>query len=270
MPKVILVVIDGCRPDALEQTDTPTIDDLISRGSSTMQALTVEPTISLPVHFSLFTSLSPQDHNVTTNTGSPQLSSAARSLMEVVKYNRLATAAIYSWELLRNLSPPFALDASFYLDTNEKEYTDKDIMHAAIQMVNRQHPDFCFIYLEGVDQAGHAFGWMSEPYLAAVQEADNAIGKLLEALEENGLDEEYTIIVQSDHGGDGHLHLQPVENVIFIPWIVAGKEIRLGHKIQSPVSIIDTAPTVARLLGILPHYTWKGRAPDEIFITKNG
>ena len=270
MPKVILVVIDGCRPDALEQADTPTIEDLISSGSSTMQALTVEPTISLPAHFSLFTSLSPQDHNVTTNTGSPQLSSAARSLMEVVKYNQLTTAAIYSWELLRNLSPPFALDASFYLDTNEKEYTDTDIMGAAIQMVNRLNPDFCFIYLEGVDQAGHAFGWMSDPYLAAVQKADNAIGKLMEALVENGLDEEYAIIVQSDHGGDGHLHLQPVENVIFIPWIVAGEGIRPGHKIQSPVSIIDTAPTVARLLGILPHYTWKGRAPDEIFITQNG
>lgn len=235
-----------------------------------MEALTVEPTITLPAHFSLFTSLAPQDHNVTTNSGSPQPSSTARSLMEVVKYNRLTTAASYSWELLRNLSPPYALDASFYLDTDEKAYGDADIMDAAIQMVKRQYPDFCFIYLEGVDQAGHAFGWMSEPYLAAVQKADQAIGMLLEALAENGLNEAYTIMVQSDHGGDGHHHLQPVENVIFIPWLVAGEGIRTGHRIQSPVSIIDTAPTVARLLGILPHYTWKGHAPDEIFVTGNG
>jgi hypothetical protein len=78
-----------------------------------MAGLTVEPTVTLPARFSLFTSLAPQDHNVTTNSGSPQPSSTARSLMEVVKYNRLTTAASYSWELLRNLSPPYALDEEY-------------------------------------------------------------------------------------------------------------------------------------------------------------
>lgn len=266
MSKVILIVIDGCRPDALKQADTPAIDDLISRGSSTMNALTVEPTITLPAHFSLFTSLPPHDHNVTTNTGNPQPSSTARSLLEVVKYNRLTTTAAYSWELLRNLSPPYALDSSFFLNTDNTEYADADIMRAAIHMLKQQAPDFCFFYLESVDQAGHESGWMSEAYLAATHKADRAIGMLINFLDESGLDEEYTIIVQSDHGGDGYHHLQPVETVIYIPWIVSGKGIRPGHRIDTEVSILDTAPTIARLMGILPHYAWKGRVPDEIFL----
>ncbi|CAB5089412.1 hypothetical protein D3OALGA1CA_3304 [Olavius algarvensis associated proteobacterium Delta 3] len=66
--------------------------------------------------------------------------------------------------LLRNLSPPNALDESVYLNCENTKYTAVDVARAAIQMVIRQHPDFCFIYSEGLDLAGHADGWMSEAY----------------------------------------------------------------------------------------------------------
>jgi predicted AlkP superfamily pyrophosphatase or phosphodiesterase len=266
MSKVILIVIDGCRPDALQEADTPAIDGLLARGAATMQACTVQPSITLPAHFSLFTSLLPHDHNVTTNTGSPQPSATARGLMELIKYNRLSTAAAYSWEPLRNLSPPCALDAALFLNTEKTAFTDIDIMRAAVRMVTELQPDFCFIYLEGVDQAGHAGGWMSDIYLEAVRTADRAVGRLLETLAASRLDQKTTVILQSDHGGDGNHHRQPVDAVLNIPWIVCGPAIRPAHRIQAAVTILDTAPTVARLLGIRPHYTWQGQVPEEIFV----
>jgi len=113
MPKVILVVIDGCRPDALETASTSAIDHLIASGASTMAARTVEPPITLPAHFSLFTSHHPRDHHVTTNTDRPCLSPKTCSIIEAVKKERLKTAAACSWELLRNLAPPGALDTSW-------------------------------------------------------------------------------------------------------------------------------------------------------------
>lgn len=265
MCKVILILVDGCRPDALEPAVTPAIGRLIASGASTMCARTVQPPITLPAHFSLFTSLNPRDHNVTTNTGSPSPSATACSIVEMVKNQRLQTAAVYSWELLRNLSPPNALGTSFYLDTSNTGYTDLDIMKNAIRIVTQQHPDFCFIYLEGVDQAGHEHGWMSAPYLSAVSQADSAVGMLMQALETAGLTDQYAIVLQSDHGGQGSHHLQSVDAVMTIPWIVHGPGIRQGHHIESAVSILDTAPTIVRLMELHPHYSWLGRAPKEIF-----
>jgi phosphopentomutase len=187
-------------------------------------------------------------------------------MLEVIKYNRLTTAAVYSWEMLRNLAPPKTLDASYYLDTYKTGYTDLDIMEAAVQVVTKIRPDFCFVYLGGVDQTGHEEGWMSAPYLSAVGLADQAVQMLMQALIKTHLEEEYTIILQSDHGGEDYHHMQHSgETIMNIPWIVFGTKIRQGHRIQSKVTILDTAPLVARLLNITPHTSWQGIAPEEIF-----
>jgi predicted AlkP superfamily pyrophosphatase or phosphodiesterase len=265
MPKLILILIDGCRSDALQQAQTPAIDNLMTRGASTLTARTVEPSMTLPAHFSLFTSLPPLTHNVTTNTGSPIPSNMAHGLVELLKYNGYSTAAAYSWEPLRNLAPPTALDAAFYLKIEQTPFSDLDIMMGGIQILKTLRPDFLFIYLEGVDVAGHASGWMSEAYLAAVATADKAVGLLLQTLAECGEEKDCHLLLQADHGGEGKGHQITSEAVLTIPWVVSGPDIRPGHRIGTPVSILDTAPTIARLMQMPAHYTWEGRAPEEIF-----
>jgi arylsulfatase A-like enzyme len=36
--------------------------------------------------------------------------------------------------------------------------------------------------------------------------------------------------------------------------------------ITSPVSLLDTAPTLARILGVSAHRDWEGKAVGEIFV----
>jgi arylsulfatase A-like enzyme len=50
-----------------------------------------------------------------------------------------------------------------------------------------------------------------------------------------------------------------------IPWLAAGPGIRRGYTIDTPVSLLDTAPTIARLLGLAPDREWEGRCVEEIF-----
>lgn len=64
---VSLFLIDGMRPDALIQAHTPTFDHLLENGMYTLTARAVMPSITLPCHASLFHSLSPEQHGVTTN-----------------------------------------------------------------------------------------------------------------------------------------------------------------------------------------------------------
>lgn len=266
MSKVILILIDGLRADALTPESAPAVHRIFSKGAMSLTARTVTPSITLPAHFSLFTSLSPQDHNVTTNTGTPLKSLSAAGLVETIRYNGMTTAAVYSWEYLRHLSPPGALDFSLYMNTDQTLHTDLDIMEMATGIIQRHAPDFCFIYLEGVDQAGHEKGWMSKGYMEAVARADQAVDMLAGVLKTADPASDYTLVLQSDHGGIDTHHYDPVDPVLTIPWMAAGKEIRCGYRIRREMTILDTAPAIARILGIRPHYGWKGICPEDIFL----
>ncbi len=43
-----------------------------------------------------------------------------------------------------------------------------------------------------------------------------------------------------------------------------GRRIRSGHTVEQPVNLLDTAPTLARLLDFAPHRDWEGRCVAEI------
>lgn len=49
----VLFMLDGVRPDAIEQAHTPTLHALMQRGAYSMQAQSVMPSITLPCHTSI-------------------------------------------------------------------------------------------------------------------------------------------------------------------------------------------------------------------------
>ena len=265
MNKTILVIIDGCRSDGLEQAKTPNIDHMIENGAHTLNAQTVTPSITLPAHFSIFTSLPPIAHNVLTNTGSPNPSSIARSIIDVAKDYGKKTAAFYSWEHFRNLSVPGSLDYLNFMNSGSVENLDVEVAQAAAAYLNSKCPDFCFIYFEGTDIAGHRSGFMSAPYLDAIETADTALGIILNEIERANLSDSYSIVLHSDHGGINHHHTENTPEVMTIPWIAIGPGVRQKYMITDEVNIIDTAPTLAGLMDIPAHHTWQGRAISEIF-----
>lgn len=266
MNRVILILIDGCRADAMQQVQTANIDRLVAAGSSSFEARTVTPPITLPAHFSLFTASHPISHGIYNNTGRPSPSPSVAGLVEVLAYHHRRSAAIFTWEHLRNLWPPGAINFSLCSNVVQQGDSDHIIAGMAVDYIVEAQPDFCFIYLERTDLVGHAEGWMSTAYLDAIQAADRAVGSVLSGLQEAGLRDGYHIIVQSDHGGQGHHHTVSDDAVMTIPWIAAGPTIRAGHAISEPVSIIDTIPTIARIMGIPHHLAWEGKPVDEIFL----
>jgi arylsulfatase A-like enzyme len=52
---------------------------------------------------------------------------------------------------------------------------------------------------------------------------------------------------------------------MIIPWIAVGPNIKKGYTIQSEITLLDTAPTVAKILGIEVPPESEGRSADEIF-----
>src|SRR5207244_702057 len=130
-------------------------------------------------------------------------------------------------------------------------------------------PALFVVQLADADAAGHDQGWMSKPYLKAVEEVDRAIGTLLKGFKDLGLYDRTTFIVTADHGGHAKTHGTSMAEDMTIPWIAAGPGIKAGYEIKRPVSLIDTAATVMRAFGITDYYVeWKSRPIEEIFVDR--
>ena len=68
MNKVILISIDGMRPDGLLKCGNPFVETMMKKASYTLEGRTVFPSITLPCHLSLFHSVPPERHGTLNNT----------------------------------------------------------------------------------------------------------------------------------------------------------------------------------------------------------
>jgi len=259
MTPVVFVMIDGARPDAFSIAPCPNIQALIARGSSTLRATTVMPCLTLPCHTSIFYSLPPLRHGILSNAWVP-FAHHWPGLFDRLQIAKLKAAFLYNWEPLRDLSQPGALAFSYFRDNAHTPDGDQVIADEAARFIASEQPDFAFVYLGTVDMAGHAFGWMSAEYLRQLERVDEALGTVLAAV--NGT---HTIVLQSDHGGHDRQHGSNIPEDMTIPWIAAGPQIRPGYTIAGDVSLLDTAPTIARLCNLPTPGSWEGQCLHEIF-----
>lgn len=260
--KVILVVFDGCRPDGLAQAHTPHVDCLWQNGAYSWSAQSVAPSWSLPTHMSMFRGVEPGRHGVLDNTFQPG-AAAFPSMMDVAHAAGLSTAAFYSWEELRDLSAHGSLDVSYCRSAYVAADADQLVAEQAAAHLVAEQPDLAFVYLCKTDLTGHDHGWMSAPYLAAVEYMDRALGHVLDALDTAGLRDQYALLLLADHGGHDHNHGTALPEDLTIPWILSGPRIKRGHAIQQPVRIMDTAATITHLLGLTLPDSWEGRPVME-------
>ncbi len=257
---VVFILIDGLRPDAIAPADCPNLKRLIARGAATMRATSVMPSMTLPCHTSIFHSVPPQRHGISSNVWSP-MARPLPGLFDLAKAAGKRSAFVYNWEELRDLGRPGSLDLALFRSTAYQADGDDIIAAEAARALPGGGYDFAFVYLGTVDTAGHYYGWMSEGYIAQIAAADRALGVV-----EAALPADTVYVLQSDHGGHERTHGTAAPEDMTIPWLVAGPGIRAGHTIAAPVSLLDTAPTIARLLGIAPHPEWEGRCVEEIFV----
>ena len=249
--RTILILVDGMRPDGLK--DIPQAGKLLKRSTYSMRARTVMPSVTLPCHMSLFHSVDPTRHGTTTNTYAPQVR-PVRGLCEVLAAHQKKSAFFYNWEELRDLTRPGSLAFSYFCSGPYAGYAQSNaaVADAAIEYLTHNEPDFAFIYLGHVDDAGHHHGWMSEEYFKAVQGSWKLIERIVSSLSEND-----TVIITADHGGHDRMHGADVPEDMTIPLILMGKDFAAENELES-ASIMDIAPTVTKLLGVTPDPEWEG------------
>lgn len=260
MTRVIFVMVDGLRPDAISPERTPNITRLIQGGASTLTAQSVMPSITLPCHTSIFHSVPPSRHGITTNVFTP-FARPIKGLIEVAEDHDKKCAFVYNWEELRDLNRPGMLAYSWFVRESYNLMSgDEQVTNHALPLIREGRFDFTFVYLGTVDSSGHFYGWMSDDYLYQVNKVDGYVGQLIDAMTDDAV-----MVLQADHGGHERNHGTDVPEDMTIPWMMYGAGVKKGYSITRPVSLLDTAPTIAHLLGLKRPSEWEGTPVDEGF-----
>ena len=258
MPKLLCVIIDGLRAETLACAHVRCFDHLIRNGVIARKVQPLQPDLTLPALTSLFTSLPPEEHGVLTNSDASLVSPHAVSLFSLLRYRQLNSSAFYSCDRLRLLFPSGSLQTGVVINSQGIRNVDRHLAEQAGLHLQKEKPDCCLLYLQGTDIAGVHFGLCSEVYRESVEQADQALGLLLEHLAVVGLREDYVIMVLGCPGGSRPRIGGERQAETWLPLIVAGPGIPQGLEMEQPLSFLDLAPTMAKILGLAPHPDWWG------------
>ena len=173
--------------------------------------------------------------------------------------NRLA---IESVEFLQQVEDdPFFLFLSFYSVHNPQQGR-KDLIEkyqAKAETLDQVGPEFA------AEGDGRNRQVQNKPvYAAMVTAVDEAVGKVLEALRHDGLEQRTTVIFTSDNGGLSTAEGSPTSNLplragkgwlyeggIRVPWIIRSPTLGMpGATCSQPIISHDLVPTILELAGL--------------------
>ncbi|HSM71814.1 MAG TPA: alkaline phosphatase family protein [Anaerolineales bacterium] len=257
--RVLILSIDGLRPDAIALAPMPNLLELMKTGAFTMNAQTVYRSVTLISHASMLTGSCPSKHGVYWNDYLPLLGYAqGTDIFDLAHADGLQTVMYVGKEKMVQLTEPSSVDIYRYIN-------DRDLVIAE-ELIAEFPQDFgvLFIHFPLVDGMGHEHGWLSPQQLSVAFRADEALGLILAELDARDLRDETLIIITADHGGSGTSHGSDSTEDMTIPWIAAGPGIQPGH-LTSPVNTMDTAATAAFVLGLPIPDEWDGVPVYEAF-----
>ncbi len=264
---VIVISIDGLRPDAIDRFDAETLQRLMRDGRFTLLANTIVPPKTLPSHASMLTGTPPAVHGITWNEDMTGDHGYVRvpTIFGTARRRGLETAAFFSKTKFEHLAQQGDFDFLQRPRGGILNIPAGDVENAVEDYLESNKPNLLFVHLADVDFAGHRFGWMSYIYGRAVRVADDAVGEIVDDANAAFGCGNYTLIVTADHGGHGRNHglNQPSDRLI--PWITWGKAVKDTGPIAQAVNTMDTAATALWLLGITPPAIMEGRPVTEAF-----
>lgn len=222
MRRLVIVLVDGLRPDAISPTVMPSLDALGSGFTLALHARTVRPSATVI----------PTD--IVTGDLGPGALPVAWALASTAGARRLVA----------------------------KGSRARETAVAAHRLLCREEQGLLFVYLPDCDRAGHAYGWMSPPYLEAAAEVDKAIGAL------SAWTDTAVSLVTSDHGGGGvtaNEHHEPHSVNDHIPLVLAGPGVTRRHQLTRPISLLDVPATALWWFGVPVPECYAGRPLAEAF-----
>ena len=269
VPKVLLIGIDGVRPDVLAEVPTPNLDALAAEGLFVANARTTTPSVSGPSWSSMLTGVWPEKHGVTNNDFTGRRFEEFPDFLTRLERVRpeLSTVAIVDWAPLMERdeegAPTIsdAVDGKHTLDGYELGWPQADARSTdiAVEVLTNGSPDALFVYLGNPDETSHAHGSIGAEYRAAIAEADAQVGRIVAAVRARRTyaEEDWLILSSTDHGrraDGGHGGDSAEEMTIYL--LASGGSM---SAVPTPDSafIVDVAVTALSHLGVESPPEWR-------------
>jgi choline-sulfatase len=277
-PSLLLITLDTVRADHLgcygdKAAATPVLDRLAREGVRFADATTHAP-ITGPSHAGILTGVYPARYGIRDNASTP-LPSDALTLAEALKTVGYRTGAFIG---------AFILDRAYGFDQGFDTFDATFDRFAPGDKLQVERPASAVVkpalaWLDAVPADQPFFAWVhlydahtpytppppfdvkfrSHPYDGEIAAVDQAIGRLLAALERRGRLDDTLIVAIGDHGeslgehGEEDHGVFLYDAVLHIPWIMRlpSRE-RAGAVVREQVRAIDLMPTVLERLGVKP------------------
>ncbi len=253
-PRVLIVSIDGLRPDCALRADAPNIRTLMDEGAFSFWATTTPAAITLPSHTSMLTGVTIERHGI---TGNDDKAAATETLLvptifDIARKARISTGMAAGKSKFSIFVP--AIDHGWV--PPKSATANVDVADHAVEIIHTFQPRLMFVHFPSADSVGHARGWGTREQIEAIEDADKNLGRVLDALRQDGLYEGTTIILTADHGGAGKSHGANDDRSKFIPWIIRGpgviQNIDLTQFRDLKIQTYDTMATACNVLKLTP------------------
>jgi len=260
--RVVFVLIDALRVDtAADSNVMPTLGALRPQAAwASMHSR--PPSYSDPGYSVLFTGAWPElsDGPAMNVEYEDTPTWTQDNLFSAVERRGLKTAvsAFYWFE---KLIPQSAVSISFYTPGDD-QVADRQVVDAALPWLRNPEYKLVFIHLDQVDFAGHYEGGPRDPrWNQAARRADDLLAEIMAQLDLT----QDTLLVLSDHGQvdrGGHGGHEAI--VLQEPFVLAGAGVKPGN--FSEINMVDVAPTLAALLGVIIPASSQGRVLTEMLV----
>jgi arylsulfatase A-like enzyme len=267
---VIIISVDGLRPDRALLAEMPTLRRMLREGAYTFWARTTAVSVTLPSHTSMVTGVIPGKHGIEWNRDLP-LSEPVYpnypTVMEMASKAGYVTAMVTGKTKFSALNKPGTITHTF-VPAGDGVSNEVVVVEAA-KVIEAHKPDLLFLHFPDVDAVGHAKGWGSAEQLAQIEKTDTQLAEVFAALDRAGIRQSTVVILSADHGGAGRTHGAEDFRSRHIPWIAVGPGTRKFFDLTQirplEVRTEDTCATACWLLGLaLPAY-FDGKPIYEAF-----
>jgi len=253
--KVLIIGIDGCRPDALLAAKTPNLDKLWQNGAYTFMAKTDVISSSGPCWTAMLTGVWHLKHKVLSNDyKNPDLTHYPHFFHRIKE--ELPGKRCYS---VANWGPIHNILQEGDADHVSSATNDVKVAKKVEELLVNEEVDVMFVQLDEVDGAGHRHDYSvhSPKYLEAIERSDKQLGLMLNALTQRPeyLKEDWLILVSTDHGGSDFGHGKNIPEHTTVFYIASGTGVAVGE-IEKEVGVVDVAVTAMHHLGIEARDSW--------------
>lgn len=272
---VVLVGFDGLSAHAVksDKAKMPVFKKLMEQGAGTLENRSVLPSSSAVNWASMFMGAGPELHGYTEwGSAKPDLPSRVLTdngmFPDIYYLLRKARPEaelgfIYEWGGMRNLVDTLSVSylKSLALSAENTEQAVADVT----TYIKEKKPVFCSVIFGEPDGVGHGVGWETPEYFAMLSHLDQALGKIVQAVDDAGMMDETVFILAADHGGihtgHGGKTMEEMQTAI----VFSGKGVKAGYRIPESTMVFDIAGTVAWLFGLDTPQVWLARPIKSAF-----